>query len=317
MGRKIKDKVPPAAVTASGTLREELPAVNKAKSPAEDSTADAARLQQSDGTPATERPDHLARLLNAAEHEVPQATSAVIDDVAQLGGEEFDDRVRQIIRSTVNVEIAAWVIRGACGYEVATRPGIRYPAGPGRPDVEGTGLRSTLYQLAESCGVALPTLEDDVRIFKTFVAERLDHGTSPEALRAARAALIEELFALPRGYFLVAVSTPDPARSVEIAERRLNERDQVKGYSVGKFRAEVKPKPAPSETETADSDDADSEDKLGLVEITCSVTTEEYDCLGRIMEATSASIDRAVGRSLRHYWDDMRPEPAHEEEVAA
>lgn len=121
----------------------------------------------------------------------------------------------QIIRAAIyarELEMQAYLLRGACAAELRKRSTTKLVGGRGKRDHAGIGIQARMKELADKVGVDVRTLIMDARIYETFFE------SEPERLT-----VLAREHRLPREFFVAALAAPEPLAAIELAvERRRN-----------------------------------------------------------------------------------------------
>lgn len=131
----------------------------------------------------------------------------------------------ELVKTAINalyLERFAFVLRGACAAELRRRIPVRLAGGRGKQDREGLGIKAHIARLAKEIGINIKTLDTDARISETF-------------FKRGESVLVHE-DCLPREYYVVALSAPDPLAAIEIAQAKIVEPE----YKLQKFRSYVR-----------------------------------------------------------------------------
>lgn len=136
---------------------------------------------------------------------------------------QMDDAA--LVKTAINalyLERFAFVLRGVCAAELRRRIPVRLAGGRGKQDREGLGIKAQMSRLAKEIGINLKTLDTDARISETF-------------FKRGETVLVHE-DCLPREYYVVALSAPDPLAAIEIAQTKNAEPE----YKLQQFRSYVR-----------------------------------------------------------------------------
>lgn len=140
----------------------------------------------------------------------------------------------QIIRTASyarELEVQAYLLRGACAAELRRRSTTKLVGGRGKRDQAGIGIQARMKQLADKVRVDVKTLMTDVRIYETFFEG------APERVTA----LAREC-CLPREFFVTALAAPEPLAAIEIAvQKRRNT-----AYTRQQYREDIRALGKPS-----------------------------------------------------------------------
>lgn len=143
----------------------------------------------------------VARILHLS-HTLEQTRDAFL----ALLPEADDETVIEVRMSARSVGVWAWLIECACDAELVRRTAKR--AGRSKKDTNGEGRMAALGQQAYADGKSVRTIERNAQIINTFGAEKIvTHG---ENLR-------------DKGFFIAALSAPDPLKAIEMFEEAKTE----------------------------------------------------------------------------------------------
>lgn len=140
----------------------------------------------------------VARILNMC-HRLEEQRDALLE----LLPTATDEVIVEIRMSARSVGVWAWLIECACDAEVLRRA-ERHKGGRGKRDVDGTGAKAAAGQQAYLDGKSPRTVERNAQIIKTFGTETC----------VTRGASLQD-----KGFFIAALSAPDPLKAIEIFEK--------------------------------------------------------------------------------------------------
>jgi len=135
---------------------------------------------------------------------------------------------RKIISTAIfagELEVQAYLIRGACAAELRNRFTNKLVGGRGKRDKKGVGVQARMTSVAHEVGVDLRTLLTDIRIYRTFFE------AAPERIRELACEC-----RLPREFFVTALAAPDPQAAIEMAAAKRSDPT----YTRQQYRADVR-----------------------------------------------------------------------------
>lgn len=159
--------------------------------------------------------------------EPPQRTHTleVVQKTLQLLPEMSDSRVISTAIYAGELEVQAYLIRGACAAELRKRLATKLVGGRGKRDDKGVGVQARMRSVAHEVGVDLRTLLTDIRIYRTFFE------AAPERIKGLACEC-----RLPREFFVTALAAPDPQAAIEMAAAKRSDPT----YTRQQYRADVR-----------------------------------------------------------------------------
>lgn len=115
-----------------------------------------------------------------------------------------EEQLMQIVANAGRMERYFFLARGLCVLELRSRVKERLSGGRGKRDYSGKGINAQTIQLAEATRVNVSTLNTDARICEVFFPVGDETTLARESL-------------LPREYYVIALSAPDPHAAIRIA----------------------------------------------------------------------------------------------------
>ena len=164
------------------------------------------------------------------------------------------------------------LLTGACGSELLKRRELRLKAGRGKNEPGKRGLQSKLKDLAEGLNVGVSTLRTNARIYETF-------------FRGRDFSLLACENSMPREFYVIALSAPNPREAIRKARARRDEGI----YTRQQFRADVWAgrEPAPA-----------AEEPSGGVKLRVTISGEANAELERLCEAGDIGEDSVIEELL-------------------
>lgn len=136
---------------------------------------------------------------------IPVVDEGMVDNLDELVQSLAEADEMYILRTATRallMERCAYVLRGACAYELLRRT-APLAGGRGLRDLDGQGRKAALARLAGETGRSVATLYDDARIYATFFR--------------GKTGLVAETTFLGREHYRLALRAPDPKRAVRWA----------------------------------------------------------------------------------------------------
>lgn len=228
-----------------------------------------------DGHPESETttPEDLIELFDEA-NRVPDVFRRMRESLPRLE----DEQIFQVAHFSRETEQQSYLLRGACADALVGRIQAR----PGFKDVDGKGIRATMFRLAIEFGVDVRTLDEDRRIWKTFYEPVLvAASTSLFPL-----AIPEPPPGLVKGHHVAALKAADPIKALEMIKTKAA---NDASYTVTKAAADVSYQNA-------------GKDPSGIHLITVELDDSEWDGLGWMVRNKKAADRRDAARiCIRDY----------------
>lgn len=143
------------------------------------------------------------------------------DDVIRSLHRCTDQQLEDYLVAANTVEKTGFRIRGAIASVIRSRIAKRLTGGRSVKDVEEVGIKQQMGKVATKVGVSLRTIEEDAGIYDEFFK-----GSSQRTHTAN---------ILPREYYRIARTAPDPKAAIRIAENQVDD----PGFTTEAFRAYV------------------------------------------------------------------------------
>lgn len=209
-----------------------------------------------------------------------------INDFEQLenaSNENFYSVAQGKAKKAVNHQNYVFLLRAKIAYEMGSDR--RLPGGRSKKDDSNIGRMAVYQEVGDWFGVSRSTIEDDVKIYKTFSVELLT-----ETNRVKRTVLIRYLLEHPRGYFRTAAYSDDPILAINHAAYMRS----VSSYCIKQFRIDLDVKKLRLETNSPSSSPktqvADKQSEF----LECFLTKFQFNFLEKLARIHKCKLDYAV-----------------------
>lgn len=211
--------------------------------------------------------------------------SKCVEDFEQLenaSDKDFYSVARGKAKKAGNHQNYVFLLRAKTAYEMGSDR--RLPGGRSKHDTSKIGRMAAYQEAADWFGVSQSTIEDDVKIYKTFLVELLT-----ETNRVKRTVLIRYLLEHPRGYFRTAAYSDDPILAINHAAYMRS----VSSYSIKQFRRDLAVKKLRSQTSSSSSTKTQVADEHSEF-FECFLTKFQFNFLEKLARIHKCKLDYVV-----------------------
>jgi hypothetical protein len=203
------------------------------------------------------------------------------EQLEQVSNKEFYSVARGKAKKAVKHQNYVFLLRAKIAYEMGSDR--RLPGGRSKRDDSNIGRMAAYEEVGNLFGVSRSTIEDDVKINKTF-------GVNPlaETNRSERTVLIRYLLEHPRGYFRTAAYSDDPILAINHAAYMRS----VGSYSIKQFHIDLAVKKLRSQSSPSSSKTQGTSKRNEFLE--CFLTKHEFHFLQKFARIHKCKLDYAV-----------------------
>lgn len=203
------------------------------------------------------------------------------EQLEQVSNKEFYLVARGKAKKAVKHQNYVFLLRAKIAYEMGSDR--RLPGGRSKKDDSNIGRMAACQEVADWFGVSRSTIEDDVKIHKTFLIKPL-----VETNRSERTVLIRYLLKHPRGYFRIAAYSDDPILAINHAAYMRS----VGSYSIKQFHIDLAVKKLRSQTSSSSTETQVADKHSEFLE--CFVTKFQLKFLEKLARFHKCKLDYAV-----------------------